>query len=132
MLNLMDKNSERNIMTRVEEKDPELAEEIKKLMFVFDDLVYVDDRGIQNLLKYVDNAKLVIALKTAPEEIRTKLFKNISNRAAGLLMEDLEVLGPTKLLDVEKAQSEIVQICKELEAQGKAFISRGGSEDAMV
>lgn len=132
MLNLMDKNSEKNIMGRVEEKDPELAEEIRKLMFVFEDLVYVDDRGIQSLLKEVDQNKMVIALKTAPEEIRAKLFKNMSNRAATLLQEDLDALGPTKLSDVEKAQSEIVQKCKELEAQGKAFISRGGEGDALV
>jgi len=132
MLNLMDKNSEKNIMSRVEEKDPELAEEIRKLMFVFEDLVYVDDRGIQSLLKEVDNAKLVIALKTAPDEIRAKLFKNMSNRAATLLMEDLDALGPTKLSDVEKAQAEIVQKCKDLESQGKAFISRGGDGDALV
>ncbi len=132
MLNLMDKNSEKNIMSRVEEKDPELAEEIRKLMFVFEDLVYVDDKGIQALLKEVDNQKLVIALKTAPEEIRTKLFKNMSNRAATLLNEDLDALGPTKLSDVEKAQAEIVQKCKELEAQGKAFISRGSDGDALV
>ncbi|EQC45891.1 flagellar motor switch protein FliG [Bacteriovorax sp. BSW11_IV] len=132
MLNLMDKNSEKNIMGRVEEKDPELAEEIRKLMFVFEDLIYVDDRGIQNLLKEVDGQKLTIALKTAPEDVRAKLFKNMSNRAATLLKEDLETLGPTKLSDVEKAQSEIVQKCKELEAQGKAFISRGGDADALV
>ncbi|EQC52308.1 flagellar motor switch protein FliG [Bacteriovorax sp. DB6_IX] len=132
MLNLMDKNSEKNIMGRVEEKDPELAEEIRKLMFVFEDLVYVDDRGIQALLKEVDQNKMVIALKTAPEEIRAKLFKNMSNRAATLLQEDLDALGPTKLSDVEKAQSEIVQKCKDLEAQGKAFISRGGDGDALV
>lgn len=132
MLNLMDKNSEKNIMSRVEEKDPELAEEIRKLMFVFEDLIYVDDKGIQSLLKEVDNAKLVIALKTAPEEIRAKLFKNMSNRAATLLNEDLDALGPTKLSDVEKAQAEIVQKCKELEAQGKAFISRGSDGDALV
>lgn len=132
MLNLMDKNSEKNIMGRVEEKDPELAEEIRKLMFVFEDLVYVDDRGIQALLKEVDQQKLVIALKTAPEEIRAKLFKNMSNRAATLLNEDLDALGPTKLSDVEKAQAEIVQKCKELESQGKAFISRGGEGDALV
>ncbi len=132
MLNLMDKNSEKNIMSRVEEKDPELSEEIRKLMFVFEDLVYVDDRGIQGLLKEVDNAKLVIALKTANDEIRAKLFKNMSNRAATLLMEDLDSLGPTKLSDVEKAQAEIVQKCKDLEAQGKAFISRGGDGDALV
>lgn len=132
MLNLMDKNSEKNIMSRVEEKDPELAEEIRKLMFVFEDLVFVDDRGIQALLKEVDQQKLVIALKTGPEEVRAKLFKNMSNRAATLLMEDLDALGPTKLSDVEKAQSEIVQKCKELEQQGKAFISRGGDGDALV
>lgn len=132
MLNLMDKNSEKNIMSRVEEKDPELAEEIRKLMFVFEDLVYVDDKGIQSLLKEVDNQKLVIALKTAPDEIKAKLFKNMSNRAATLLMEDLDALGPTKLSDVEKAQAEIVQKCKELESQGKAFISRGGDGDSLV
>lgn len=132
MLNLMDKNTEKNIMARVEEKDPELAEEIRKLMFVFEDLVFVDDRGIQSLLKEVDQQKLVIALKTAPEEVRTKLFKNMSNRAAQLLNEDLEALGPTKLSDVEKAQAEIVQKCKELEAQGKALITRGGDGDALV
>tara|TARA_Y100000780_G_scaffold232562_1_gene266455 strand:+ start:181469 stop:182500 length:1032 start_codon:yes stop_codon:yes gene_type:complete len=132
MLNLMDKNSEKNIMSRVEEKDPELSEEIRKLMFVFEDLVYVDDRGIQSLLKEVDQQKLVIALKTANDEIRAKLFKNMSNRAATLLMEDLDSLGPTKLSDVEKAQAEIVQKCKDLEAQGKAFISRGGDGDALV
>ncbi len=132
MLNLMDKNSEKNIMSRVEEKDPELAEEIRKLMFVFEDLVYVDDKGIQNLLKDVDNTKLVIALKTAPEDIKTKLFKNMSNRAATMLNEDLDALGPTKLSDVEKAQSEIVQKCKELESKGQAFISRGGDGDSLV
>jgi flagellar motor switch protein FliG len=132
MLNLMDKNSEKNIMSRVEEKDPELAEEIRKLMFVFEDLVFVDDKGIQTLLKEVDNQKLVIALKTSPEEVKEKLFRNMSNRAAGMLMEDLEALGPTKLSDVEKAQSEIVQKCKELESQGKVFISRGGEGDTLV
>ncbi len=132
MLNMMDKNSEKNVMARVEEKDPELAEEIRKLMFVFEDIVFVDDRGIQELLKIVDNQKLTIALKTAPEEVKTKLFNNMSNRAATLLKEDLEALGPTKLSDVEKAQQEIVQQVKDLEAKGKAIISRGGEGDAMV
>lgn len=132
MLNLMDKASEKNIMARVEEKDPELAEEIRKLMFVFEDMVYVDDKGIQELLKIVDNQKLVISLKTAPDEVRAKLFKNMSNRAAGLLKEDLDALGPTKISDVEKAQQEIVQQLKDLEAKGKALISRGGEGDAFV
>ena len=132
MLNLMDKNTEKNIMSRVEEKDPELAEEIRKLMFTFDDLMYVDDKGIQNLLREMDNNKLVIAMKTAPDEIKQKLFKNMSNRAATLLKEDLEALGPTKLSDVEKAQAEMVQKAKELESQGKAFISRGSDGDSLV
>jgi flagellar motor switch protein FliG len=132
MLNLMDKNTEKNIMSRVEEKDPELAEEIRKLMFTFEDLMYVDDKGIQNLLREVDNGKLVIAMKTAPDEIKQKLFKNMSNRAATLLKEDLEALGPTKLSDVEKAQAEMVQKVKELESQGKAFIARGSDGDSLV
>lgn len=132
MLNLMDKNSEKNIMARVEEKDPELAEEIRKLMFVFEDIIYVDDRGIQELLKIVDNQKLVIALKTAPDDVKTKLFKNMSNRAATLLKEDLDAMGPTKISDVEKAQQDIVQQLKDLETKGKAIISRGGEGDAFV
>ena len=132
MLNMMDKAAEKNVMARVEEKDPELAEEIRKLMFVFEDLVFCDDKGMQELLKVVDNQKLTIALKTSPEEVKVKLFKNMSNRAASLLKEDLEALGPTKLSDVEKAQSEIVQQVKDLEAKGKAVISRGGEGDAMV
>lgn len=132
MLNLMDKTSEKNIMARVEEKDPELAEEIRKLMFVFEDLIHVDDKGIQELLKVVDNTKLCTALKTAPDEVRTKLFKNMSNRAATLLKEDLDAMGPTKVSDVEKAQQEIVQQLKDLEAKGKALISRGGEGDAFV
>ncbi len=132
MLNLMDKNTEKNIMSRVEEKDPELAEEIRKLMFVFEDIIYVDDRGIQELLKNVDNTKLVTALKTAPDDVKAKLFKNMSNRAASLLKEDLDALGPTKISDVEKAQQEIVMKLKDLEAKGKAFIARGGEGDAFV
>jgi len=132
MLNLMDKNSEKTIMARVEEKDPELAEEIRKLMFVFEDIIFVDDKGIQELLKTADQQKLTIALKTAPEEIKTKLFKNMSNRAATLLKEDLESLGPTKVSDVEKAQQEIVQQLKDLEAKGKAIIARGGEGDTFV
>ena len=132
VLNLMDKNYERMIISKVEEKDPELAEEIRKLMFVFEDLIYVDDRGIQNLLKEVDQQKLVVALKTAPQEVKAKLFRNMSNRAVTLLNEDIEALGPTKLSEVERAQTEIVQKCKELEAAGKAVIERGSDGDQLV
>lgn len=132
MLNVMDKNTETSIMSRLEEKDPLLAEEIRKLMFVFDDIVKIDDRGIQTLLKEVDNAKLLLALKTANEEIRNKIFKNISQRAAEMLREDLANMGPSRLSDVEQAQQEIVNAARRLEAEGKILIARGGSEDALV
>lgn len=132
MLNVMDKTTEQNIMARVEEKDPQLAEEIRKLMFVFEDIVFIDDRGMQQLLKDVSNDKLVIALKTAPEEIREKIFRNMSKRAAQLLRDDLEALGPVRLSDVEAAQQEIVNVAKRLEAEGKIIISRGGEADALV
>jgi flagellar motor switch protein FliG len=133
MLNMMDKNTEKNVMTKVEEKDPELAEEIKKLMFVFEDIVYVDDKGIQTLLKSVENQTLCIALKTSTEEVKAKLFGNMSSRAANLLKEDLETLGPTRLSDVEKAQFEIVSKIKDLESKGKVIISRGGDTgDSLV
>lgn len=132
MMNLVDKNSEKKIMSSIEEKDPDLAEEIRRLMFVFEDIVNVDDRGIQSLLKEVDNQTIVVALKTADDDIKAKIFRNMSNRACKLLMEDIEALGPTKLSDVEKAQSDIIQKCKDLEAEGKAFISRAGDTDAIV
>lgn len=132
MLNVMDKQSEQNIMARVEEKDPQLAEEIRKLMFVFEDIIYIDDRGMQTLLKEVPNDKLVMALKTAPDEIKGKIFKNISKRASDLLREDLESMGPVKLSDVEKAQQEIINVAKRLESEGKIMIARGGEGDALV
>lgn len=132
MLNVMDKNTEQAIMSRIEEKDPILAEEIRKLMFVFEDIVKIDDRGIQVLLKEVPNDKLLLALKTANEEIRNKIFKNISQRAAKMLQEDLANMGPARLSDVEGAQVEIVNAARRLEAEGKILIARGGSEDALV
>lgn len=132
MLNVMDKNTETAIMSRIEEKDPILAEEIRKLMFVFEDIVKIDDRGIQTLLKEVPNDKLLLALKTSNEEIRTKIFKNISQRAAKLLQDDLANMGPSRLSDVESAQVEIVNAARRLEAEGKILIARGGSEDALV
>ncbi len=132
MLNVMDKNTEKAIMSRIEERDPILAEEIRKLMFVFDDIVKIDDKGIQTLLKEVPNEKLLLALKTASEEIRNKIFKNMSQRGAQMLKEDLANLGPSRLSDVEAAQVEIVNIARRLEAEGKILIARGGSEDALV
>jgi len=132
MLNVMDKNTESSIMSRLEEKDPLLAEEIRKLMFVFDDISKIDDRGIQSLLKEVPNDKLLLALKTASDEIRSKVFKNISARAAEMLREDLANMGPSRLSDVEGAQQEIVNLARRLEAEGKILIARGGSDNAMV
>ncbi len=132
MLNVMDKNSEQTIMSKLEEKDPLLAEEIRKLMFVFDDIAKIDDRGIQVLLKEVPNDKLLLALKTANEDIKTKIFKNISARAAEMLREDLSNMGPARLSDVEGAQQEIVDVARKLESEGRIIIARGGSEDAMV
>lgn len=132
MLNVMDKNTEQSIMSRLEEKDPLLAEEIRKLMFVFEDVTKIDDRGIQLLLKEVPNDRLLLALKTANEEIRAKIFKNISARAAEMLREDLSNMGPARLSDVESAQQEIVNVARRLESDGKIIIARGGTEDAMV
>lgn len=132
MLNVMDKNTESAIMSRIEEKDPILAEEIRKLMFVFEDIVKIDDKGIQTLLKEVPNDKLLLALKTANEEIRGKIFRNISQRAAKLLQDDLANMGPSRLSDVEGAQVDIVNVARRLESEGKILIARGGSEDALV
>ncbi len=132
MLNVMDKNTEKAIMSRIEERDPILAEEIRKLMFVFEDIVKIDDKGIQTLLKEVPNDKLLLALKTANEDIRNKFFKNISQRAAQMLKDDLSNMGPSRLSDVEQAQVEIVNVARKLEGEGKILIARGGSEDALV
>lgn len=132
MLNVMDKNAEKAIMSRIEECDPILAEEIRKLMFVFEDIVKIDDKGIQALLKEIPNEKLLLALKTANEDIRGKIFKNLSQRAADLLRDDLSNMGPSRLSDVEAAQVEIVNTARRLEGEGKILIARGGSEDALV
>ncbi len=132
MLNVMDKNTEKAIMSRIEEKDPILAEEIRKLMFVFEDIIKIDDKGIQTLLKEVANDKLLLALKTANEEIKNKIFKNLSQRAATLLRDDLSNMGPSRLSDVEGAQQEVVNVARRLEGEGKILIARGGSEDALV
>ncbi len=132
MLNVMDKNTEQSIMSRLEEKDPLLAEEIRKLMFVFEDVTKIDDRGIQILLKEIPNDRLLLALKTANEDIRIKIFKNISARAAEMLREDLSNMGPARLSDVETAQQEIVNVARRLESEGKIIIALGGTEDAMV
>jgi flagellar motor switch protein FliG len=132
MFNIMDKNTEQAIMVRIEEKDPALAEEIRKLMFVFEDITKVDDKGIQAILKEIPNDKLIMALKTASEGVKEKVFRNMSSRAAVLIKEDLDALGPARLSDVESAQQEVVNIARRLEDEGKIIIARGGEEDLMV
>lgn len=129
ILNNLDSQSEEAIFLAVEGKNPELADNIRELMFVFEDLIKIDDRGIQQIMKEVTNEMLTMAMKTATGELREKIFKNISSRAAEMIKEDLKTMGPTKLSDVEKAQQEIVKICRRLESEGKVFLaSKGGGE----
>jgi len=132
MLNVLDKNTEQNILTQLEGRDPNLAEEIRNLMFIFEDLTKIDDKGMQNLLKEIPNDTLLLALKTANEEVRDKIFRNMSKRAAEMAREDLEMMGPSRISDVEAAQSEIINIAKRLEQSGQIMIDRGGAEDALV
>ena len=129
ILNNLDSTTEENIFTTVEETDPELADSIRELMFVFEDLVKIDTRGIQTIMKEVTNEMLTLALKTAPPELAEKIYANISSRAAEMIREDLTTMGPTKLSEVEKAQQEIVKICRRLEAEGKVVMAgKGGGE----
>ena len=127
MLNLMDKATEEQILDNLEERDPDLAEQIRQLMFVFDDLVKIDDRGIQELIKNVSNDKWKVGLKTASEAVRELVFKNMSDRAAVMLREDMEAMSAVKLADVEAIQYEIVQIARKLEEDGKIIIASGGA-----
>ncbi len=126
MLNLMDKASAEQLLDNFEERDPDLAEQIRQLMFVFDDLVKIDDRGIQELIKNVNNDKWKIALRTGSESVKELVFKNMSERAAVMLREDMEASGAVKLSDVEAAQLEVINIARKLEGEGKIVIQGGG------
>lgn len=132
ILNFVDRNNEERILAEIEEMFPELAEEIRNLMFTFEDITKIDDRSVQTILKEVPRDQLVLALKTASEDLRNLLFRNISQRAAEMLRDDLESLGPTKLKDVEKAQQGIVDVVRRLEAEGKVTVASGGAEDVLV
>ena len=132
MLNTMDKDMEISILSQIEERDSLLASEIQKLMFLFEDLVKVDNRGIQTLLREIPNHQLLLALKTASDEVKEKIFQNLSQRAARLLKEDLEDMGPSRLSDVEAAQEEIVHIAKKLEQANQLFIIREGTKNRAV
>jgi flagellar motor switch protein FliG len=125
LINNLDKKSMNSLMTRLEDKDPILAEEIRQHMFTFTDIAKIDDRGIQLILREVPNEKLLLALKSAPDELRDKLYGAMSDRAAEMLREDLNALGPQKVSDVEGAQREIVKIVRRLEEEGKVVIGVG-------
>lgn len=131
ILNQMDSTSEQGILSSISQTNADLAEQIRQLMFVFDDLLKLDDRAIQEVLKEVSKEQLSVALKAAKEEIREKIFKNMSTRAAQLLKDDIEAKGPIKLSDVEKTQQEILKIVRRLVEEGK-IMAGGKGEDAMV
>lgn len=132
ILNNADRALEASVLEGVEEQREELADEIRRLMFVFDDLIGVDDRGVMAILKEVSSDDLKLALKTAATELREKIFKNMSQRAVEMLKEDMEMMGPSRLKDVETAQQAILKIAKRLEQEGKVQLSAGGGDDEFV
>ncbi len=132
ILNLADRSTEKGIMEGLEAEDPDLVEQIRRLMFVFEDILLVNDKGIQSVLKEVDNDELALALKTASEDLKQKIFKNMSERAAQLIAEDMQYMGPVRVSDVEAAQQKIVDIVRRLEDAGEIIIAGRGGEKEMV
>ncbi len=133
ILNRADRTTEKGILETLEAEDPDLVEQIRRLMFVFEDILLVNDKGIQSLLKEIDNEELALALKTASDEMKEKIFGNMSERAATLIQEDMEYMGPVRLADVEQAQQRIVDIVRRLEDAGEIIIEgRGGDSDVVV
>jgi flagellar motor switch protein FliG len=133
ILNLIDTTAEKNIIQSLEADDPDLAAEVKNMMFVFDDVVLLDDRSIQRLLKEVETKDLSLALKATRDEVKKKIFSNVSERVATLIEEEMEFMGPTRLSDVESAQGRIVDAVRRLEEEGQIIIAgRGGREDIIV
>ncbi|MHC4709332.1 MAG: FliG C-terminal domain-containing protein, partial [Planctomycetota bacterium] len=132
ILNLCDRSTEKTILEGIESDDPDLVESIRRLMFVFEDILKVNDKGIQAVLKEVDNEELCLALKTASEELKEKIFSNMSARAATLIREDMEYMGPVRLSDVEGAQQRIVDVVRRLEEAGEIIISGRGDKDIIV
>ncbi len=131
ILNLVDRTTEKTIIESLEEEDAELAEEIKKRMFVFEDIVLLDNQAIQKVLREVDTNDLAKALRGVEAEVQDKIFRNMSKRAAALLKEEMEYMGPIRLKDVEEVQQKIVASIRKLEEQGEIVVARGG-EDEMV
>lgn len=133
MLNLADRATEKGILEGMEATNPELVEQIRRLMFVFEDILLVNDKGIQSVLKEIETDDLSLALKTATPELREKIFRNMSERAAQLIKEEMEFMGPVRVSDVEAAQQKIVDVVRRLEDAGEIIISgRGGEKDLIV
>lgn len=132
ILNNSDRALEAAILEGVEEQRESLADDIRRLMFVFEDLINIDDRGIQAILKEVSTDDLKIALKIATEPLQEKVFRCMSKRAADMLKEDMEIMGPTRVKDVENAQQAIIKVAKRLEQEGKITLVSGGAEDEFV
>jgi flagellar motor switch protein FliG len=132
ILNLVDRSSEKQIVESLEEEDPELAEEIKKRMFVFEDIVMLDDRSIQRVMRDIDQQDLSKALKSVDAEVQDKIFRNMSKRAAQMLKEDMEFMGPIRLKDVEEAQQKIVSAIRHLEDTGEIVVARAGEDELVV
>ncbi len=132
VLTHVDRTTEKSILEALEVDNPELAEEIKRRMFVFEDIVLLDDRSLQMVLREVDNKDLSLALKATPTEVSDKVYKNMSKRAADMLREEIEFMGPVKIRDVEEAQVKVVNIIRALEEKGEIVVSRGQGDEMFV
>ena len=132
ILNTVDRGTERHILENLELEEPELADEIRKKMFVFEDIITLDDKSIQRVLREVDNNELAVALKSTTEEVQSIIFNNLSKRLSAMIKEDMEFMGPVRLKDVEEAQQKIVNIIRKLEDSAEIIISRGGGDEIVV
>ena len=132
ILNSVDRGTEKHIVETLEVEDPELADEIRKKMFVFEDILSLDDRAIQRVLRDIENNDIAVALKNANEEVQNVIFRNLSKRLAAMIKEDMDFMGPVRLKDVEEAQQKIVSVIRKLEDAGEIVISRGGGDEIIV
>lgn len=132
VLNEVDRSTERTILDTLEIQDPELAEEIKKRMFIFDDIVILDNRAVQRVIREVENEDLRLALRVSGDEVKDLIYKNMSQRMADTFKEEMEYMGPVRLRDVEEAQTRIVGIIRRLDEVGEIVIARGGGDDIIV
>ena len=132
ILNTVDRSTEKHIMETLEVEEPELADEIRKKMFVFEDILLLDDRAIQRVLRDVENSDLAVALKGSNEEVKGAILKNLSKRLAAMIEEDMEFMGPVRMKDVEEAQQKIVAVIRKLEDSAEIVISRGGGDEIVV